>query len=107
MRKLKAHNTSKFEIRDLGEAAFFLCMEVHRDQRAGELRLLMTQKRYTVELVERFGLQDAKPAPTAMSQSIEQPLQRALGEPAVRSDGRSYPSLLGASRSVAATVKPI
>ncbi len=56
--KVKKHLAAKFNVRDLGEAAYFLGMEVSRDRTANTVRL--TQKKLTKELVERYGLSEAR-----------------------------------------------
>lgn len=47
-----------FEARDLGEAKFFLGMEIERDRINGTIKL--SQQKYTEELLEKYGMQDAK-----------------------------------------------
>jgi len=56
--KVKKQLAAKFDVRDLGEAAYFLGMEVSRDRTSRTVRL--TQKKLTRELVERYGLSEAK-----------------------------------------------
>ncbi|GAQ93354.1 hypothetical protein KFL_014640010 [Klebsormidium nitens] len=48
----------KFDVRDLGEAKYFLGMELTRDREARTLKL--TQKKLTGELVGRYGLASAR-----------------------------------------------
>jgi hypothetical protein len=57
--KVKEHLSSKFDVRDLGPADYFLGMELSRDREARTVTL--TQKKLTRELVERFGMMSAKP----------------------------------------------
>jgi hypothetical protein len=56
--KVKAHLAEKFDVRDLGEATYFLGMELTRSREARILKL--TQKKLTGELVGRYGLADAR-----------------------------------------------
>ncbi|GAQ92924.1 hypothetical protein KFL_012050010, partial [Klebsormidium nitens] len=56
--KVKAQLAEKFDVRDLGEATYFLGMELTRDREARTLKL--TQKKLTGELVGRYGLADAR-----------------------------------------------
>ncbi|GAQ93627.1 hypothetical protein KFL_017300010 [Klebsormidium nitens] len=56
--KVKAHLAEKFDVRNLGEATYFLEMELTRDREARTLKL--TQKKLTGELVGRYGLADAR-----------------------------------------------
>ncbi len=52
--KVKTHLTTKFDMRDLGPATYFLGMELSHDQEARSLKL--TQKKLTGELMSRYGL---------------------------------------------------
>jgi hypothetical protein len=56
--KVKAHLAKKFDVRDLGEASYFLGMELTRDREARTLKL--TQRKLTGELIERYGLSSAR-----------------------------------------------
>src|SRR3569833_2696538 len=56
--KVKAHLAEKFDVRDLGEATYFLGMELSRDRAARTLKL--TQKKLTGELLARHGLAGAR-----------------------------------------------
>jgi hypothetical protein len=56
--KMKAHLAEKFDMRDLGEATYFLGMELTRNREARTLKL--TQEKLTGELVRRYGLADAR-----------------------------------------------
>src|SRR3569623_1280881 len=57
--KVKEHLASKFDVRDLGPAEYFLGMELSRDRVTRTVTL--TQKKLPRELVERFGMTSAKP----------------------------------------------
>jgi hypothetical protein len=77
-----------FTITDIGEARFFLGMEVYRDRKAGELKL--SQARMTKELVKKYMLEDAKPKATPLTAATKlskegKPLQ----------EGRKYSELVG------------
>ncbi|GAQ93615.1 Retrotransposon protein with reverse transcriptase and integrase domains [Klebsormidium nitens] len=56
--KVKAHLAEKFDVHDLGEATYFLGMELARDLEASILKL--TQKKLTGELLGRHGLAGAR-----------------------------------------------
>jgi hypothetical protein len=56
--KVKAHLTTKFDVRDLGPTTCFLGMELSRDREAHSLKL--TQKKLTRELISQYGLADAR-----------------------------------------------
>ena len=55
---MKAHLAEVFDVHDLGEATFFLGMELTRNREARTLKL--TQKKLTGELVGRCGLASAR-----------------------------------------------
>ena len=55
---VKRQLLSKFEGTDLGEATFFLAMDILRDRAARTIKL--TQKRLTAQLKEIFDLDDCK-----------------------------------------------
>ncbi|GAQ93583.1 putative retrotransposon protein [Klebsormidium nitens] len=55
--KMKAHLARTFDMRNLGEATYFLGMELARDREARTLKL--TQKKQTGELLGRHGLAGA------------------------------------------------
>ncbi len=55
---MKAHLTTKFDVRDLGLATYFLGMELSCDREVCNLKL--TQKKLTGELINRYGLTDAR-----------------------------------------------
>jgi hypothetical protein len=56
--KVKAQLAALFDVRDLGEATYFLGMELGRDRAARTLKL--TQIRLTRELLSRYGLESAR-----------------------------------------------
>ena len=59
--KVKAHLASKIDVRDLGEATYFLGMELTRDRAARTLKL--AQEKLTGELLGRYLLTDARARP--------------------------------------------
>jgi hypothetical protein len=68
-----------FDVRDLGEATYFLGMEVNRDRESGTLKL--TQKELTGELLQRYGMEAARGRDVPMSpgekvQRDDEPLDR-------------------------------
>ena len=58
MGRLKAELTEIFDIRDLGESSYFLGMEIERKRDEGTIKL--SQKKLTGEILNRFGMSEAK-----------------------------------------------
>lgn len=56
---------SIFDIRDLGEAKYFLGMEITRDRARGTIKL--SQKKNIADIITRFGMNDAKGKSTPIS----------------------------------------
>lgn len=61
MQRLK----ERFTIRDLGDSAFFLGMEILRDRKSRTLAL--SQRKYTRDILKRFEMQDCKPRSLPMA----------------------------------------
>jgi hypothetical protein len=59
----------RFEARDLGDAGFFLGMEIVRNRRLKTTGL--NQGKFAQQLVEKFSMQDAKPASTPSSSAVK------------------------------------
>lgn len=60
MKKVKNDLMSKFEMKDLGKVELFLGMRVRQEGR----RIRIDQEEYIEKLLQRFGMQDAKPVST-------------------------------------------
>jgi hypothetical protein len=58
-----------FDSRDLGEAKYFLGMEIERDREAGSLKL--SQKKYTQDVLLRFGVENARPASVPLTPGVK------------------------------------
>ena len=53
--------SSKFDMKDLGEASFVLVIEIHRDR---EKRvLILPQKAYLEKVLKKYSMQNCKPSP--------------------------------------------
>ena len=65
---VKERLTSIFDVRDLGEAKYFLGMSLDRNR--AEHTLKMSQHRLASELVDKYGLKEAKTKSIPMSPSI-------------------------------------
>ena len=53
--------SSKFDMKDLGEASFVLGIEIHRDRRNRVLAL--SQKAYLEKILKKYGMHKSKPTP--------------------------------------------
>ena len=53
--------SSKFDIKDLGEASFVLGIEIHRDREKGVLGL--SQKAYLEKVLKKYSMQNYKSSP--------------------------------------------
>ena len=62
---LKKQLSDEFEMKDLGSAKKILGMEIQRDRGAG--KLFLSQKGYIEKVLERFGMQKAKPVTTPLA----------------------------------------
>jgi len=63
--KLKSMLNSEFDMKDLGAAKKILGIEIHRDRRAGQLRL--SQSGYLQKVLQRFNMQDSKSVSTPLA----------------------------------------
>ena len=53
--------SSKFDMKDLGEASFILGIEIHRDRENGVLGL--SQKTYLEKVLKKYSMQNCKSSP--------------------------------------------
>lgn len=60
----KQHLYSKFEIKDLGELRYFLGIEFARSK----IRVVICQRKYTLDLLEETGMLGAKPVDSPIEQ---------------------------------------
>ena len=95
----KAALGAKFAVKDLGVAKFFLGMEI--EQRDGEI--VLSQKRYSREIVEEFGMGGAAPAETPMEPGFQ---WGRSGEDEPFEDGDRYRSAVGALLYLANNTRP-
>ena len=65
VKEIKDQVRSAFDARDLGEAAYFLGITITRDRPNHEIK--MTKERMTMDLVQRFGMSEAKERSTPLS----------------------------------------
>lgn len=65
--ELKARLASTFEMKDLGEARWFLGLEITRDRPRRTITL--SQERYTLDILNRFGMAESHSVSTPMAAS--------------------------------------
>ncbi len=61
LQETKKFLSSKFDMKDLGEASFILGIEIHRDISKGVLGL--SQKAYLEKVLKKYSMQNYKPSP--------------------------------------------
>ncbi|KAL8144972.1 hypothetical protein AgCh_003258 [Apium graveolens] len=64
---LKAMLSSTFHMKDLGKLRYFLGLEIDRDATG----IFMCQKKYTLDIIEEFGLTTAKPVLLSMDSYVK------------------------------------
>ena len=82
-----------FEIKDLGEACFYLGLEITRDR--ANKALVLSQKKKTLELVSTFIPELAKPAVVPMSSSIQLTKEPKEGSEYMDLETSRYAELVG------------
>ena len=87
----------EFALKDLGDLHYFLGIEV-KQIRDG---ILLTQEKYTADILRRVGLEKCKPVSTPISSS--QKLSVESGEPLGSKDATNYRSVVGALRYLTLT----
>jgi len=96
---LKDVLSSIFDLRDMGDATYFLGMEIQRSR--SDHVLLLSQRRFSNELVHKFGLSDAKPKSVPLSTAAR--LSRNDGQPAT---DKPYSELVGALLYLSVCTRP-
>lgn len=99
--KIKEGLLATFEARDLGEATFFLGMDIRRDRQERTIKL--SQERMTTALVERFRLQDCKPRSLPLGTGVR--LCNDDGELLTDEKG-SYATLVGSLLYISVCTRP-
>jgi hypothetical protein len=91
---------SIFKVRDLGEAKFFLGMEVSRDHKLSTIKL--SQSKLTSEIVSRYGMTESKSRSTPISTGI------CLSKKGTELDKTRFPftELVGSLLYLAACTRP-
>ena len=95
----KKELTGHYEMCDLGEARWFLAMEISRDR--VERTIMIDQRKYIRKILTHFGLHNSKLVSTPMATNLKLP---ALETSTV--DQQLYQSMLGSLMYVAVGTRP-
>ncbi|GLI71656.1 hypothetical protein VaNZ11_016937 [Volvox africanus] len=104
--EVKQQLAREFDVRDLGEVSRFLGIEVVRDR--GTRSIKISQKRYALDLVQKFGLVDAKPDLIPMQPNRALLNTRDIDEEEQEpfQDATQYRSLVGSLMYLADCTRP-
>jgi hypothetical protein len=67
--KVKSELRQRFKLRDLGPTSFLLGVHIIRDR--SQRKLTMSQRQYTLDMLERYGMSDCSPVTTPMNPSVK------------------------------------
>ena len=98
--EIKQRLMSIFDARDLGEATFFLGMTITRDRENRTIKL--AQERLTTDLLNNYGMLEAKPLSTPLSPNIKLTKE---GEPLDR-ETYGYAQLIGSLMYLSVCTRP-
>ena len=87
---LKAQLNEEYEMKDLGELKYFLGIQVHRDRERKIIHI--SQSGYNRTILERYGMQNSKPASTPLSTS-DRLVKATIMD--VLTDQKEYQSIVG------------
>eukprot|EP00873_Tetraselmis_striata_P026590 jgi/Tetstr1/446854/TSEL_034332.t1 len=107
IRSAKSAIGAEFNMTDFGEAAFVLGMDLTRCWASGTIRL--SQEQYTLELLEKYGMQDCSPAKTPMGSGHYKDLASASDAdkaPLSREDHETYRAILGSVNFLTMCTRP-
>jgi transposase InsO family protein len=101
IKDVKSKLKSVFDIKDLGDAKYYLGMEIERDREAKTLKI--TQRRMTTEILNKYGLNECKTKATPLSVST-----KLVKEPDNLLDTSKYPyrELVGSLLYLAVCTRP-
>ena len=96
-------------MKDMGEAHFILGVQITRDR--ARRQLYLSQAEYIRTILERFGMQDCKPAATPMATGAKllkaDPASAAAGDSdSLCADSTPYASAVGALMYAALATRP-
>nr|AAB70784.1 protease/reverse transcriptase [Volvox carteri f. nagariensis] len=98
----KAGIAGCFAVRDLGEARYYLGMEIVQDRR--NRSIMLTQQRYVEQLLQRHSLENAKPRATPLPQGTR--VLPASDTQPILTDSSGYRALVGELNYLATSTRP-
>jgi hypothetical protein len=78
---------NEFEMSLLGELSFFLGLQIHQSNQG----IFISQTKYIIEMLKRFGMEDCKPVITPMQTSCK----LSKDDDSKSTDQRKYRSMIG------------
>ena len=90
LNNIKSHLADIFEMKDLGEVHWFLGLEITRDRPRRTIALLA--ERYTLDILNRFNMLDARPVSTPMAATLKLERLEAPSDPQTQ---KLYQQMLG------------
>ena len=87
---LKAQLNEEYDMKNLGELKYFLSIQVHRDRERKIIHI--SQSGYNRTILERYGMQNSKPASTPLTSSAR--LTKAMATDTL-ADQKEYQSIVG------------
>ncbi|CAI7876301.1 unnamed protein product [Closterium sp. NIES-54] len=93
--------SSRFRMKDLGEAKYYLGVQIERDERG----ILIHQERYILNMLESFGLSEANPVLTPLPTGFD--VHAHAEEPLLRNElVQLYQSIVGSLMYASTTTQP-
>ncbi len=99
--EIKKKLMEKFKMRDLGELSWILGMKVERDKE----KIQISQETYINQILDRFSMNESKPAPTPLPQKIEE-LTKTKEAKEEFYDVKKYQKIVGALLYLSNTTRP-
>jgi hypothetical protein len=100
IKQIKAGISRSLKISDMGPANYYLAMEIEREGSA----LLLTQKKYTAEMLERFGMASVRQRTVPLDNNTK--LSKTSGTALTGGDISTYRELVGSMMYLAVCTRP-
>ena len=101
-KEVKEELMKKFKMRDLGELRWILGMRVERDKE----KIDISQEAFVNEILERFDMNESKPAPTPLPQKIEELTKMSEESKKEYKNIKRYQSIIGALLYLSNSTRP-